>query len=77
MHVKLVNMRPLSKPFQPGIVNTPACTRQPLFDTVLFSLSQIMLSTELLPEATVDQSGTVHTHVGSSECRGPDYYINM
>jgi len=35
-----------------------------------------MVSTEVLPEATVDldQTGTVHTHVGSSECRGPDYY---
>lgn len=34
--VKMVNLRPLSKNFQPGILNMPACTRRPLFNTVLF-----------------------------------------
>lgn len=36
MDVKMVNLRPLSKYSQPGIMNTPACTRRPLFNTVLF-----------------------------------------
>lgn len=40
------------KSFQPGKMNTPAWTRKPLFNTVLFSpLSLTMLSTKVMPES--------------------------